>query len=62
MTADEIKSARIKLNLTQSELADRVGVTLRAVQYWEAGKRKVARPAVKVVEALLAERRARLPH
>lgn len=30
--------SRQRLGLTQSELADKVGVTLRAIQLWEAGK------------------------
>ena len=59
MKPTDIKAARAELNMTLAELAARVGVTLRAVQNWEAGTRKPTGPAVIVIESLLAERRAR---
>jgi transcriptional regulator with XRE-family HTH domain len=36
---EQIAQARRNANLTQAELAERVGVTTRTVQNWEAGTR-----------------------
>ena len=36
---EQIFQARLRANLTQAELAARVGVTTRTVQNWEAGTR-----------------------
>ena len=38
-STDAIKAARRAAGLTQVELAQRLGVTARAVQHWEAGTR-----------------------
>jgi DNA-binding transcriptional regulator YiaG len=38
MTPNEMKEARKKLNLTQKEFATKLGVKLRVVNYWEAGR------------------------
>ena len=35
---EQIKSRRIELNMTQSELADRLSVTRAAVSNWETEK------------------------
>ncbi len=35
---NDIKKLRKKINLTQTELADECGVTLRTVQNWEKGE------------------------
>jgi DNA-binding transcriptional regulator YiaG len=37
-SADQLKAAREEANLTQAELATRLGVSTRSVQHWEAGK------------------------
>lgn len=37
MTPSEIRILREKLNLTQEELAERIGVSLRTIQNYEAG-------------------------
>jgi DNA (cytosine-5)-methyltransferase 1 len=37
----EIREARHRAGLTQSQAAALVGVTLRSWQYWEAGERNV---------------------
>jgi len=37
----KIRQAREKAGLTQTEAADMVHSSLRAWQYWEAGKRKM---------------------
>lgn len=36
-----LKEKRISCGMSQQELADRAGVTKRAVNYWENGKRKM---------------------
>jgi len=43
MTGAELRAARQVLDLTQTQLADRLGVTLRTVQYYEAGQRPISR-------------------
>ena len=40
MNKDEIKSLRKQLKLTQVQFAKMLGVTSRAVQSWEAGRRE----------------------
>ena len=37
---NKIKQYRIDHKLTQKELAEYIGVTLRTIQHWEAGTRK----------------------
>lgn len=37
--ATQIREARAKAGLTQQELAEQVGVTLRGLQAWEQGSR-----------------------
>lgn len=41
MTPAELKTLRESLGLTAQWLADRAGVQLRTVQYWEAGRSRV---------------------
>jgi DNA-binding transcriptional regulator YiaG len=36
---EKIKLARMQLNLTQPEFADKLGVSLQAVSGWESGRR-----------------------
>lgn len=43
MTPEELKAKRLELGLTQTQLGERLGVTLRAVQYYEAGQRPISR-------------------
>lgn len=43
MTAEELKKLRKKLGLTQKEMAERMGISLRAYQYKEAGQRQISR-------------------
>lgn len=52
MTPDDIKALRAKLGLTQAKLAAKVGVTLGAVQHWEAGIRKPSGSAVKMLKRI----------
>ena len=43
MTGEEFKARRLDLGLTQTQLGERLGVTLRAVQYYEAGQRPISK-------------------
>jgi len=45
MTPAEFRAARAALGLSQRELAERLEVTIRALQMWEAGERAVPGPA-----------------
>ena len=49
-----IKTEREKQGLTKSELAKKAGVTVRAIEYWENGKRTITEidAADKVLKAL----------
>jgi len=38
LLSEALKQARSRANLSQVELAIRLGVSYRAVQYWEAGQ------------------------
>ena len=46
----DIKEFRKKYNLTQEGLANIVGTTIRAVQGWEQGQRKISQSAIKLIE------------
>lgn len=50
----EIKAARARLGITQAALADYLGVTVRAVKYWEAGQRKMPWSAQILLAQLVA--------
>ena len=51
MTVD-IKQARKQLNLTQSALAQKLGVSVRSVKYWEAGERSPSKPVLIILAQL----------
>jgi transcriptional regulator with XRE-family HTH domain len=40
---EEIKAARARANLTLKELSDQLGISLRMLQYYEAGKTPVSK-------------------
>lgn len=42
MTGQELKELREKANLTQKELAEKLGTTYPRVSDWETGKRKIS--------------------
>jgi transcriptional regulator with XRE-family HTH domain len=52
MKADEIKAARMKLNLTQAELGELFGVSGNSIARWERGERE---PDAKGMMALAFE-------
>ena len=47
-----IRETRYQLGLTLAEFSLRIGVTSRAVQYWEAGMRKPGRPVLKLINRM----------
>jgi DNA-binding transcriptional regulator YiaG len=50
--AERVKRRRAELGLTQTEFAERLGVKLRAVQYWEAGTKTPSPPVLKLLDLL----------
>ena len=50
-----IRSIRAKLNLTQEQLAERLGVSFATVNRWEGGLAKPQRAALEVIDALARE-------
>jgi transcriptional regulator with XRE-family HTH domain len=50
MNALEIKKFRDQYNITQKELAEIVGSSLRAVQSWEQSHRNIPQSAIKLIE------------
>ena len=49
MNGIEIKEIREKLKLTQTDLADKIGVTLMTIYRWETGKSKPHKTFVKAI-------------
>ncbi len=52
MTGTELKELRLSLDLTQEQLANKIGYTKRAVQNWEAGNNKMSPGVSTLVKAL----------
>jgi DNA-binding transcriptional regulator YiaG len=52
MTPTDFRTIRNEAALTQSGLAARLRVTLRAVQQWESGERNVSGPVSLLMELL----------
>jgi DNA-binding transcriptional regulator YiaG len=55
MTGKEIKAIRERLGLTQTELADKLGITRNAVTLWEIGQRNPSSLAALAIKALEKE-------
>lgn len=55
-SAERVKRRRSELGLTQSELAERLGVDIRAVQYWERGEKNPRASILKLLDTLDAKR------
>jgi len=53
--ASTIRSIRIKLNITQSELANRLGVSFATVNRWEGGNNEPQQAQLEAILALAAE-------
>lgn len=52
MEPNEIKRLREKLNKSQEEFAQLVGVSLQTIYRWETGKTKPSRLALKALQEL----------
>ncbi len=50
MTPEQIKEERSRLGLTINQMADRLGVTPRAVSYYESGQRAIPLPIEKLIK------------
>jgi DNA-binding transcriptional regulator YiaG len=61
MTAADLKHRRDRLGLTQSELAERLGVTWNTVARWETDQRRIPELAVRLLDCLRREQRRRTP-
>lgn len=59
MTPAELRAIRRQLGLTQTELAERIGVHLRSVQKWEGSEREISRPVAMLIEAIFRQARPR---
>jgi DNA-binding transcriptional regulator YiaG len=55
MTGKEVRAIRQRLRLTQSELADKVGVTRNTVTRWEIGLLGIRESAARLLKRLAAE-------
>lgn len=55
MTGLDIRNARIKLNLTQRELAAITGFSYVAISRWETGKVKPIRANMILLEKIISE-------
>lgn len=54
MQPDELREHLKTLNWTQAELAEQVGVSLRAVSHWVNGTRPCEGPAPRLIRVLVA--------
>jgi DNA-binding transcriptional regulator YiaG len=52
MTPADIITIRKALGLTQTELGEALGVTMRAVQHYELGTRKIPKPIQLLLERI----------
>lgn len=57
MTADELKERRMFLNMTQTELANRFGLSIRTIQYYEAGEYRIPQHFTLAMDALELEQK-----
>jgi DNA-binding transcriptional regulator YiaG len=53
MTSEEFKATREMLKLTQGQLAYKIGLSERAIRYYEQGGRSVPAPVSMLLETFL---------
>lgn len=53
MTNEQFKAARDGLGLTQAQLAHKIGLSERAIQYYEQGGRGIPAPVAMLLEGFL---------
>lgn len=54
MTPAEMQEWRARLGITQARAAEMIGVSARAVKYWEAGQRSIPATVERLCAALEA--------
>tara|TARA_R110000744_G_scaffold267473_2_gene381317 strand:- start:815 stop:1003 length:189 start_codon:yes stop_codon:yes gene_type:complete len=52
MDKDNFKARRLDLGLTQTALSEKLGLTLRSIQFYEAGKVKVPNPVAILIDIM----------
>lgn len=52
MTPADIKALRTRLGMSQAQFGTLIGVSSRAVRYWEAGVKPPSPPAVRLMQSL----------
>lgn len=55
MTPDQVRGVRRELGLSQAAFAELIGVSPRAVKYWESGQRNPSKMAAKRIQDLTGE-------
>ena len=55
MTSNELKTTRAKMMLTQQTLADRLGLSIRNIKYYEAGQITIPKPFELAIRAIELE-------
>ena len=55
MTSNELKATRAKMMLTQQTLADRLGLSIRTIKYYEAGQISIPKPVELAIKAIELE-------
>jgi transcriptional regulator with XRE-family HTH domain len=56
MTAEKLKALRKKLGLTQTDMAEKLGIGIRQYQFVEAGTSNLSKASIKLLEMLDEER------
>ena len=62
MTADNLRAWRYRLRLTQTIAAQRLGLSLRAVQNYESGVRRIPGPVALACDAIATEMGGKIEH
>lgn len=57
MTGIEIKQIREKLKMTQRQLANKLGISLSTLRYWEYGRTNPSKMAMEKILRFLEERK-----
>jgi len=52
VTGAEFKETRARLGWSQQEIADKLGVSVRTIKYYEAGRVPISSPAAKLLGLL----------
>ena len=57
VTGDEVRKIRARLGVTQTQLAEWLGLTRNTVARWEMGLRGIPEPTARLIARLAAEGR-----